>query len=157
MRLRDCKYIIDAFIAYQGLARLPLLTHKSGLTNSQTMVMNLLGFMSDSKLNMSSIAKGLGASNEQASRTVSGLESKGFVLREKNAQDRKQVQVSLTEEGRVFIAQLTTTLDGILIESLSELSEDEKDELIEVSKRATELLRKALGSVAYPPPAPLER
>ncbi|MFC1783906.1 MarR family winged helix-turn-helix transcriptional regulator [Planctomycetota bacterium] len=53
------------------------------------------------------------------------LETKGFIRRERDPRDRRLVQVSLTEQGKVLASNAPSPLQGTLAEAMDKLPETE--------------------------------
>lgn len=71
-------------------------------------------------------------------KTVSKLEERGLVQRTPHPTDGRQVILSMTEAGRVVLAQLERTRNEWLARRLAELTPEERDTLL----RAAEILQK---------------
>lgn len=142
MTADECTAIVQAFLAYQGLTKQAMVKNRSTFTKSQTMVLNLLS--ATDSLRMSAIAEHLAVSKEQASRAVKPLAEQGLVERHHDARDRKVVNVSLSAEGKAVVDGWHREYNEQLSRNLQRLSEGERNELVETSRRAVELLRHAL-------------
>ncbi|MBN2644864.1 MAG: MarR family transcriptional regulator [Desulfuromonadaceae bacterium] len=57
---------------------------------------------------------------------VDRLEEKGLVLRQRSRTDRRQVQLSITDEGRQLIAEAPSLLQDTLAQALTALPESEQ-------------------------------
>ncbi len=75
--------------------------------------------------------------------TVTGvidrLESKGYVVRDRDSADRRVVKVSLTRAGRDLVAKAPNPIQGKMIYGLMKLSEDELNIIYESVKRLAEI------------------
>ncbi|WP_374197486.1 MarR family winged helix-turn-helix transcriptional regulator [Microbacterium sp. cx-55] len=60
-------------------------------------------------------------------RTVNGLEESGYVIRTPDEQDRRKVNISLTDEGRAVVQETVRRRDAWLEEALGHLSAAERD------------------------------
>lgn len=141
--LSDGAHIVGAFMGYQGIARQALLAHKGDLKPSQIMILNLLEM--NEQINMSALANQLAISKEQASRVITYLVENGYVERAHDRSNRRVVNVSLTDRGRELVNAFREAYDDSLLASLDKLDEEEKKEFVQISRRAAELLRKALS------------
>lgn len=150
----ECAAIVQAFLAYQSLTKQAMVRNRSTFTKSQTMALNLLS--SAGTLRMSAVADHLAVSKEQASRAVGPLVECGLVERHHDARNRKVVNVSLTEAGQAVVEQLRHEYEQQLTRNLERLSDEERAELIAASKRAVELLRRALGNDILTPQGPFD-
>lgn len=75
------------------------------------------------------------------------LESKGLVQRTRSTEDRRVVEIDLTEQGRVVIDKAPEVAQGMLVKGLEALS---KTSLFHVSKGMREIVR-ILGAEDLPP------
>jgi len=73
---------------------------------------------------------------------INGLEEQGFVLRTPDAEDRRRVQVDITEAGTEIVEQTIRRRDELLAEMLGELDFTE-DELATL-RAASALMRKVV-------------
>ncbi|MGK3949814.1 MarR family winged helix-turn-helix transcriptional regulator [Microbacterium sp. K2] len=73
---------------------------------------------------------------------INGLEEQGFVLRTPDAEDRRRVQVDITEAGTEIVAQTIRRRDELLADMLGELDFTE-DELTTL-REASALMRKVV-------------
>jgi DNA-binding MarR family transcriptional regulator len=75
--------------------------------------------------------------------TVTGvidrLESKGYVVRDRDSADRRVVKVSLTRKGQALVAKAPNPIQGKMIYGLMKLSEDELSIIYESVKRLAEI------------------
>ncbi|OAN41631.1 MarR family winged helix-turn-helix transcriptional regulator [Microbacterium sp. H83] len=74
--------------------------------------------------------------------TVNGLEEQGYVVRTPDAEDRRRVQVDITEAGAEIVAQTIRRRDELLAEMLGEL--DFTEEELAVLRAASALMRKVV-------------
>lgn len=75
------------------------------------------------------------------------LESKGLVQRTRSTEDRRVVEIDLTEQGRAVIDKAPEVAQGMLVKGLEALS---KTSLFHVSKSMREIVR-ILGAEDLPP------
>ena len=73
---------------------------------------------------------------------INGLEEQGFVLRTPDAEDRRRVQVDITEAGTEIVAQTIRRRDELLAEMLAEL--DFTEEELTTLREASALMRKVV-------------
>lgn len=71
------------------------------LTRTQQMI--LLALNCEDRLSMSQLADRICTSNEQATRAVASLVDNGYVTREQNKQNRRVVNISLTDKAKDYI------------------------------------------------------
>ena len=70
-------------------------------------------------------------------RTVNCLEESGYIARTPDEQDRRKVNVSLTDAGRAVVEETTRRRDSWLEGAIASLTDDERD----VLARAAEIMR----------------
>ena len=75
---------------------------------------------------MSHIAAALGITLATLTVSCDKLESKGFIVRRRDPDDKRTVRVGLTEKGMVAYRFHASFVEGIMDYVLSELSEDER-------------------------------
>lgn len=73
---------------------------------------------------------------------INGLEEQGFVLRTPDAEDRRRVQVDITEAGTEIVEQTIRRRDELLAEMLGEL--DFTEEELATLRAASALMRKVV-------------
>lgn len=71
-----------------------------------------------------------GISSAALSEVLSKLEGEGLIVRERSEEDRRQMQIALTEEGTRRAVQLKAAFDQFEVECLSCLSDAEQVELL---------------------------
>lgn len=75
------------------------------------------------------------------------LESKGLVQRTRSTEDRRVVEIDLTEQGRIVVAQAPEVAQGLLVKGLEALTDET---LSQVSEGMREIVR-ILGAEKLPP------
>ncbi|GAA1244765.1 DNA-binding MarR family transcriptional regulator [Microbacterium phyllosphaerae] len=73
---------------------------------------------------------------------INGLEEQGYVLRTPDAEDRRRVQVDITDAGTEIVAQTIARRDELLAEMLGEL--DFTEEELATLREASALMRKVV-------------
>ncbi|WP_120493891.1 MarR family winged helix-turn-helix transcriptional regulator [Microbacterium phyllosphaerae] len=73
---------------------------------------------------------------------INGLEEQGYVIRTPDAEDRRRVQVDITEAGTEIVAQTIKRRDELLAEMLGEL--DFTEEELATLREASALMRKVV-------------
>ncbi|WP_349108398.1 MarR family transcriptional regulator [Collinsella sp. CLA-AA-H302] len=87
----------------------------------------------------SEIAKKLKFSRARMSHILESLESKGYIQRRTDQNDRRRVLVSITEEGRDFAAKKNAESVASLSKQLSALGEHDAQELVRILNKAYSL------------------
>lgn len=93
-------------------------------------------------LSQERISRQLNYSKATGTNTVRSLERDGYVFREKDKEDGRIYRVYLTEKGRNTIPEITPILHEWNHILLSEFSDEEKDQLFHLLKKARESLEK---------------
>ena len=99
-----------------------LITDEYGITSSQFHTIRRIKQGSSSA---SLLANCMQVSRPNISRTVDELVKKGLVGRHRNPQDRRNIQLSLTEKGEELFKKFHRKYDEILNEQFSILTEEE--------------------------------
>ncbi len=73
---------------------------------------------------------------------INGLEEQGLVVRTPDAEDRRRVQVDITDAGIAIVAQTIQRRDEALAEMLGELDFTEKE--LATLREASALMRKVV-------------
>ena len=123
---------LNAFIKFTRAAdtiasRLNAVVASHGLTGSQFGTMETLYHLGP--MCPGEIAQKLLKSSGNVTLVIDNLEKRGFVQREVDLEDRRQVIVSLTAEGEEMIARIFPRHVRYIQEQLSILTPDEQDEL----------------------------
>lgn len=113
---------------------------KYNVTRTQQII--LLSLSVSGTLTMSHLASRINTSNEQATRAVAQLVEKGFVNREHDPDNRRVVNISLTDEAQVFLAKMKSEIHDELIKMFSVVSDEEMQALYESLKNVDTILKK---------------
>ena len=95
----------------------------SGLTFTQLKLLNLIAHTEGHTV--SDVASFLGVSNAAASKGVDRLVRRGLLKREEAASDRRAVELSLSDEGRVLLEQYEAVTQKAMTELFGGLSPKE--------------------------------
>lgn len=95
---------------------------------------------------LSVVAEALGSTAPAASRLVSGLVRRGFVVRQESSSDRRQISLALTTAGRSAMKAAWSGTQQVLAEQLGTLSGSQLDELT----RSLAVLSSVFGCIADP-------
>jgi DNA-binding MarR family transcriptional regulator len=98
--------------------------------------------------NIGKVAQWLAVSREQASRAVSGLETKGLVEKHRGQENWRNVEVELTQSGIEFADQMRKSTLASINKALSVLDEDEKSRLQFCAQQSVLLLSVAAKRLA---------
>lgn len=92
-----------------------------GITMPQFNILRILRGQKGAPLSVNELIARMIDKSSNASRLVDKLEEKGYVLRKVCPEDRRQVEVSITEEGLTFIGSLDAPMQNMrtYLENLS--------------------------------------
>ncbi len=117
---------------------------KAGLSATQFMILNSLP-TGDAGMTLSQLAKRLNLSPATLTKTVDSLEARQLVVRTQSAEDRRQVQLTLTEEGSAFQNAASAEFHGHMAALFEKMPPGERDGLVlgleallEASREATD-------------------
>lgn len=82
-----------------------------------------------------SLARDLGMDPASVTRALDRIEAKGLLRRERSTEDRRRVQLVLTEQGRAVAAEVPTVLASVLNSHLAGFSNTECRQLITMLQR----------------------
>lgn len=85
-------------------------------------------------ISLSVVARHHGATLSSTSRLIDGLVEKGYILRETPKNDRRKVQLSLTDEGKTSIKLMHQTAINYLAKMLHGLSEEDLEMIVKSVK-----------------------
>jgi DNA-binding MarR family transcriptional regulator len=105
------------------------------LTPARVAVISILHRHPAQRLTVGEIAAGLHVSSTNISRRIDGLESTGWVQRERNPDDGRSIYIRLTDQGR---RKADAVLPGIyrgMNEAWSCFSSEDKEELLQLLNR----------------------
>lgn len=89
----------------------------------------------DPGVDLSTLAKGLGISASAASQQVDKLVARGFLGRSEAAEDRRRLQLGLTDLGRQAVGEISRTSHAYIESILAALSDEELSVLQQLLKR----------------------
>lgn len=103
-----------------------------GLTPTQYNALRILRGAHPDALPCSAVGNRMVTPVPDVTRLLDRLEKAGLVSRHRDTEDRRVVQVGITEEGLARLAELDDPLDGWLQDELRPLSEEELTTLVEL-------------------------
>jgi DNA-binding MarR family transcriptional regulator len=113
-----------------------------GITTSQADT--LLKLSPKQALRMNELSEAVGVDTSTMTRMVDQLIEKGMVLRQADEKDRRIVRVGLTAPGKKMHTQLSDALTSYYMESLDDISEPEREIIIQVLTRLRDAVDKGL-------------
>jgi len=114
------------------------LAKQTGLSTSQLVVMQLLKRAPG--LTITKLAERVSLRQATVTALVDKLENRGLVLRQRSDQDRRRVELYLTEEGSAMIEAAPTILQDRFIAQFDQLEEWEKSWLLGALQRIALML-----------------
>jgi len=108
-----------------------------GITSSQ---FHTIRRISQGDASVSTLANCMHVSRPNVSRSVDDLVNNGLVNRKRDLEDRRNIQLSLTEKGKKMIKNLHKKYGGILADQFSILSDEE----LRVLSSALESMKKVI-------------
>lgn len=112
-----------------------IVSEQYGITTSQ---FHTLRRIMNGRTSVSELADCLHVSQPNVSRAVDELVQKGYVTRERTAEDRRRLELSLTPAAETLFQNIHQELDNLLEKNFDTLSDDEIEKLYE----AIEILKK---------------
>jgi len=104
------------------------LAEEHGLFQAEFKCLRLFG--SDESLNNKKIAQRMNLSPSRLTRIIDGLEKKGYMQREINQKDRRNMRVSLSRRGKIFTNKLNKAFIDIHSEILQDIDISQHESLI---------------------------
>jgi DNA-binding MarR family transcriptional regulator len=107
---------------------------KAGITPALAVTLSWIA--ENNGAGISDIARGCGTTKPTATATIDKLEHRGFVERQKNPLDRRNVNVTLTPQGRTLSRSIDRYCVRNMEQLLGRLSQDERQTLVELLEKA---------------------
>ena len=114
------------------------LEREAGLTGPQLLLMRVL--QDEGAMTSSVLARSVSLSQATVTTILDRLETKRYLTRERNTQDKKKVVVTLTESGVDVINSAPTLLQECFINSFSDLKEWEQTLLLSSLQRVASMM-----------------
>lgn len=147
--------IMKAAMYYHMLMKHSIQSNREHFTKMQMDILFILNTMreneSETELNMTALSAHLSVSKEQTTRAIQPLIEAGLVDRRKNEQNKRSVFVSITDKGYAELHKRHKDIERDVEEFLSQLSEDEFEELYQTAKKTNELMGKAVERLGVKP------
>ncbi|MCU6761769.1 Uncharacterized HTH-type transcriptional regulator yusO [uncultured Roseburia sp.] len=142
-KLQLAASILEFFPDYSHYLNHFMNLQKYDLTKNQWKALIIIA--NSSTLSMSQLAQRMNISREQASRTIAPLADRKLVERKINAENRRQIDISLSKEGRQLFNDLKSSTSNLICRSMDKLSEEEISEF----KEAFKIIMKTLNKILY--------
>jgi DNA-binding MarR family transcriptional regulator len=145
---RDCvsscaKEVLDAVPGLLWYVRLHMRKHRKGLSVPQFRA--LLKVQNHPAASLSMVAEHLGASMPTASRTVDTLVAKGLLSRESSSEDRRQVRLQLTADGKAIVCAARRATQAQMEAQFAHLSPAERSTV----RDGMHILKQLIESMGY--------
>lgn len=111
-----------------------------GLTQAEFRCLRL--FATDETINNKLIANRMNLSPSRLTRIIDGLVNKGYIVREINPADRRNMKLSLSQKGAVLVQQLNKAYINIHREILMDIDESQHKSLITAMTQLLSALEK---------------
>lgn len=134
----DLAQAADALFFAMRRARSAAADRLGGLTLAQLALLEPLA--QQPKIPVGRLAAGADVSVPTATRMLQQLEAKGVVVRQRSAEDERQVLVSLTDEGATRLAQLQAQLRERQARAFAAFTSSERIQLVALTRRLTDLV-----------------
>ena len=114
------------------------LSKTSGLTSPQLLIM--LEIDKVAGVNSSQVAKNVNLSAATVTNILDRLESKDFILRIRNTQDKRKIGLYLTEKGSLLLLNAPQPLQENFIDNFAHLARWEQSQLLSAVERLAEMM-----------------
>ena len=104
------------------------LAEEHGLCQAEFKCLRLFG--SDKNLNNKEIAKRMNLSQSRLTRIIDGLVHKGYIMREIDQNDRRNMRITLSKRGKIFTNKLNKAFVDIHFEILQDIDVSQHESLI---------------------------
>lgn len=115
---------------------------KYDITRTQQIIM--LSLCIEGTLTMSQLASKINTSNEQATRAVAQLVDKGFVIRMQNPDNRRVINIRLTDEAMRFMEKMKNEILDDILGKFSSVSDSDMKKMKDALVFMNSILKKVL-------------
>ena len=115
---------------------------KYDITITQQIIM--LSLCIEGTLTMSQLASKINTSNEQATRAVAQLVDKGFVIRMQNPDNRRVINIRLTDEAMRFMEKMKNEILDDILGKFSSVSDSDMKKMKDALVFINSILKKVL-------------
>ena len=102
---------------------------------------------SEKKVLVSDIVDKMHVSAQAISKTLKSLEKKGYIERFSNKEDRRRMEVAVTEKGGQTYFHLIRKTDEVLSEVLGKFGKEELETYISLTRRLTGLYGEVIANI----------
>ena len=150
--IRELFRTFESFRKLNVSSILPNLTHgEFAILKAVSCCMNESGKESDkqSEIRISDIVKHLKIPAPAVSRTMNSLEERGFIIRTVNKKDRRNISVSLTEQGADRLAEAEQILEEFQESVFGSMGTENMHRLIKYFQKLQEVMEKEIELRKY--------
>jgi DNA-binding MarR family transcriptional regulator len=116
-----------------------LMVRQYGITSPQYIALKVLAG-AEKPLSSVALSKQLKVTPANITAIVDRLEKKGYVQRSRKSEDRRTVQLELTEAGIAFTSQLVDLMEAKVVEQLYYLDAQDVDSLLRTLEKLVNLM-----------------
>jgi DNA-binding MarR family transcriptional regulator len=113
-----------------------LLSAKNQIPNSQWMALRVV--RQHEGIGVKELSRLLGISSSAATQLVDNLVKKGYLVREQNAEDRRALNIKLTEKTKKLIDTANSRVIGKIYSALEVLTDEELRQYCDMSKKVAD-------------------
>ncbi|WP_296919753.1 MarR family winged helix-turn-helix transcriptional regulator [Megasphaera sp.] len=117
---------------------------KRGL-QSKSMLILMWIYYNPEGIPQNEIAQKTYSTKQVVNATIKSFKEKGYLRFEENPSDKRIKRIKLTEAGRAYAASVLDWLEEAEMLAMSELTADEQDLLLRISRKFTDALARTTG------------
>lgn len=117
---------------------------KRGL-QSKSMLILMWIYYNPEGIPQNEIAQRTYSTKQVVNATIKSFKEKGYIHFEENPGDKRVKRIKLTEEGRAYAASVLDWMEEAEMLAMSELTADEQDLLLRISRKFTDALARTIG------------
>lgn len=110
-------------------------------TKGENFVLKIL-IKSESPISPTELSEVLHSSKSRISAILRSLEKKGYIHREIDKTNRRKILVIITDAGKKHIMADINSVNDILVKLLLEMGEDDTRELVRLTKKLVDIMKK---------------
>ena len=115
---------------------------KYEITRTQQIIM--LSLSANGTLTMSQLASKINTSNEQATRAVAQLVDKGFIVRMQNPDNRRVINIKLTDKAQKFMDKTINEIKDEILKKFECVSDEEMEKTYQALMQISSVLKLAM-------------
>lgn len=115
---------------------------KYKITRTQQIIM--LSLSVSGTLTMSQLASKINTSNEQATRAVAQLVDKGFIVRMQNPDNRRIINIKLTDDAEKFMKKTINEIKDEILKKFECVSDEEMEKTYQSLLQISSVLKQAM-------------